>query len=110
MLYQFVYLVRGECLFLPIVLFLNLKLNTTFLMSRQNKTKLQRGVYVWMIKRAGNNKYFFFPFAKFKTHKNLSIPIVGAYIRHIHCSAFYKHYFFLPFAVLITKTNDMTQR
>ena len=55
-------LVRGECLSLQIVLFL--KLNTTFLMF-QNKTKLRRWVFVWMVERAGNNNfvaYFLLPF------------------------------------------------
>ena len=31
------------------------------------------------------------------------------HILDTNCSAFYKHYYFLPFAVLTTKTNDMIQ-
>ena len=82
----------------------------------QNKTKYQRGVFVWMVERAGNNKYVFFSSFQpsLKRTKNLSIRIVrGATPVHIldtNCSAFYKHYYFLPFAVLTTKTNAMIQR
>ena len=97
---------------LQIVLFL--KLNATFLMF-QNKTKLQRGVFVWMVERAGNKYVFSSSFSpSLKRTKNLSIRIVrGATPVHIldtNCSAFYKHYYFLPVAVLTTKTNDMIQR
>ena len=81
----------------------------------QNKTKLQRLVFVWMVERAGNNKYAFVSSfsPSLKRTKNLSIRIVrGATPVHIldtNCSAFYKHYYFLPFVVLTTKTNDMIQ-
>ena len=78
----------------------------------QNKTKLQRGVFVWMVERAGKNKYVFS--SSFSpTHKKLSIRIVRdatpVHILDTNCSAFYKRYYFLLFTVLTTKTNDMIQ-
>ena len=56
----------------------------------QNKTNLQRWLFVWMVERAGNKKYvayFFLLFDKFKTHKKSKYSFSqrrdpGAYIRH----------------------------
>ena len=55
----------------------------------QNITKLQRGVFVWMVERAGNNKYVFSSsFSPSLNAKKISKYSYsqrrdpGAYIRH----------------------------
>ena len=60
----------------------------------QNKTKLQRGMFVWLVERAGNNKHFLHPLRQvLNTQKILRVPKVrGATQVHIldtNCSAFY---------------------